>query len=165
MRIVEERHNKELWLLWKLGNLTALDSDWVKSIGLAWLFKEDGKWKLLPRVTGNTSLFYNSIFFIRYTICPMILVQALIAFLLYSYAGAYVTGYKFLIPFAVPPGLFFAFRWSSATDKKALFQTGIGWKLNGRLGLLFRFQSDKTSAAGVTGPNFGQATGFNYGPH
>lgn len=132
MRIQEDRHPNEPWLLWKIGNWTAIDSDWVKSVGVAWLFKEDGKWVFLPRVTGEQSLFYNAIFFLR---------------------------------LALPLGIFASFRWSSATDKKALLQTGAGWKLNGRLAILFRIQSDSSSAQGTTGPNLGQATGFNYGTH
>lgn len=115
-----------------LGNLTAIDSDWVKSFGIAWMFQENGKWKFFPRITGNTSLFYNAVFFLR---------------------------------LSLPLGVFVGVRWSQRTDKKALFQTGFGWKLNGRLAVLFRFQSDVSSAAGVTGPNVRQATGFEYGTH
>lgn len=43
------------------------------------------------------------------------------------------------------------------------FQCGIGWKGNGRLGLLFRFLHDESSAAGMDGPNKGQTTGMNDG--
>lgn len=132
MKIIEERHEGEPWVLWKIGNLTALDQDAMKSVGAAWGFKEGGKWSFVPRKVGNVSLYYNSILFIR---------------------------------FCWPLGVFFAVRWSGATDKKALFQTGFGWKLNGRLAVLFRVQSDKTSAAGVTGPNVGQATGWEFGTH
>ena len=132
MRIQEERHANEFWLMYWIGNITAIDSDLVKSIGIAWLFKENGKWAFTPRITGNTSLFYNAVFFVR---------------------------------LSLPLGIFASFRWSDSTIKKALFQTGIGWKLNGRLAILFRVQSDKTSAAGVTGPNLGQSGGFEYGTH
>lgn len=132
MKIQEERHTGESWLLWKLGNWTAIDSDWIKSFGVAWLFKENDRWVFKPRITGNKSLFYNAVFFLR---------------------------------LSLPLGIFVGFRWSASTTKKALFQTGIGWKLNGRFAILFRVQSDETSAAGVTGPNTGQATGFNYGTH
>lgn len=130
-RIVEDRHAGEPWLLWKLGNWTSIDDSFVLSIGLAWLFTEKGVWRLLPRITGNTSLFYNAVFFIRITTI----------------------------------GLFLSVRWGSSLDKKSLFQCGIGWKLNGRFGLTLRIQSDKTSAEGVTGPNLGQAQGFEYGTH
>lgn len=132
MKIGEDRHEGEPEWLWKVGNATAIDSDSVKSVGLAWLFQEGSRWRFAPRITGNTSLFYNAVFFVR---------------------------------LAWPFGLFWSIRWSPRSDCKALFQTGIGWKLNGRLALLFRIQSDKTSAAGVTGPNLGQATGFEYGTH
>lgn len=132
MRSYESRHPGESWLLWKLGNLTAIDSDWVKSIGIAWIFKEGGRWVFSPRITGEQSLFFNAVFFLR---------------------------------LSLPFGVFFAIRWAASSVKKSLFQTGIGWALNGRLKLLLRVQSDATSAAGVTGPNYGQATGFDYGTH
>ena len=132
MRIQEERHENEFWLLWKLGNLTAIDSERINSKGIAWLFKENGKWVFKPREVGNQSLFYNAIFFIR---------------------------------FCWPLGLFLSLRWSPSETAKALFQTGLGWKLNGRFAILFRIQSDETSAAGVTGPNTGQARGFEFGTH
>lgn len=132
MRIIEQQHPGEPHWLYMLGNLTAIDGDWVSSIGIAWMFKEDGKWCFMPRITGEKSLFFNAVFFLRVSI---------------------------------PFGIFASFRWSSSTTNKALFQTGIGWKLNGRLGLLLRIQSDETSAAGSTGPNYDQSTGFEYGTH
>ena len=132
VKITESRHPGEpFWLYW-LGNATAIDDKYVKSIGIAWLFKEGGKWVFMPRVTGQQSLFFNAVFFLR---------------------------------FSLPFGVFFSFRWSASSVKKALLQTGIGWKLNGRLAVLFRVQSDETSAAGVTGANYGQAQGFDYGTH
>ena len=132
MKITESQHpNEPFWLYW-LGNATAIDDKYIKSIGIAWLFKENGRWSFKPRITGQQSLFFNAVFFLR---------------------------------LSLPLGIFASVRWSPATDKKSLLQTGFGWKLNGRLGILMRIQSDKTSAAGVTGPNLGQATGFNYGPH
>jgi len=132
MKILEAQHPGEpFWLYW-LGNATAIDDTYVKSVGIAWLFKEGGKWKFIPRITGQQSLFFNAVFFLR---------------------------------FSLPFGVFFSFRWSSATDKKSLLQTGFGWKLNGRLAVLLRIQSDISSAKGVTGPNVNQAVGFYYGPH
>ena len=38
----------------------------IKTIGVAWLFKEQGKWNLIPRITSNDAQFYNAQFFIRY---------------------------------------------------------------------------------------------------
>lgn len=115
-----------------IGNLTAIDSNYVRSIGFAWLFKDAGVWCFVPKITGSTSLFYNAVFFVR---------------------------------FSLPLGLFWSIRWSASSTAKALWQAGIGWKLNGRLAILFRFQSDASSAAGVTGANTGQAQGFDYGTH
>lgn len=131
-RIQEERHPGEPWLMYVIGNLTAIDSDWVRSIGIAWVFQENGKWIFKPRITGQQSLFYNAALFVR---------------------------------LSLPSGIFASVRWSSSTTSKALLQTGIGWKLNGRLAVLLRIQSDASSAAGVTGPNLGQAGGFEYGTH
>lgn len=160
--IIEEQHPGESTLLWKLGNMTAVDSDNVMSFGLAWIFKEDGKWNFVPRITGNVSLFYNALLFIRLTTTPMLaIIQTIIALLLSGIMS--VSIWWMLSPLLL--GLFWSVRWGSSIDKKSLFQTGFGWKLNGRLGLLFRIQSDKTSAEGVTGPNYGQAQGFEYGTH
>jgi hypothetical protein len=131
MRIVEEQHPSESAWLWKLGNLTAIDSDMVKSIGFAWLFKEGGRWVFRPRVTGNVALFYNAVFFLR--LCW-------------------------------PFGVFWMVRWAASGDKQ-FAQGGGGYKLNGRLTITLRIQNDASAAAGVTGPNVGQATGFNYGTH
>lgn len=130
MKIVEERHTNEPWLMWKLGNLLTVEA--VKSFGVVWGFKRNEKWCWIPERVGGQSLFYNGILFFR--LCW-------------------------------PLGLFASVRWSSASDKKALLQTGFGFKLNGRFAILLRIQSDKTSAAGVTGPNFGQSCGYDYGCH
>lgn len=55
-------------------------------------------------------------------------------------------------------------RWAGKSKlAKEYLQLGIGWKLNGRFGVLCRVQSDANAAAGVSGPNHGQAKGFNYG--
>jgi hypothetical protein len=105
-----------------------LDTDSIKSIGIAWIFKEKDKWNFLPRITDKISLFYNAQFFIR---------------------------------LALPFGIFFGMR----LGPTYLFQTGIGWKLNGRIAILFRVQTDASAAAGVGGPNYGQSSGYDYGTH
>jgi hypothetical protein len=62
--------------------------------------------------------------------------------------------FRFCFPFWVGLGI----RWAGKDEtKREYFQFGIGWRLNGKPGLLFRFQSDAASAAGTTGPNYGQA--------
>lgn len=109
-----------------------LDTESIESIGIAWLFKENDRWCFMPRITGEVSLFYNAVFFLR---------------------------------LSVPFGAFASLRWSASSTARALLQLGAGWKLNGRISLLLRIQSDATSAAGASGPNYGQATGFNYGTH
>ena len=64
-----------------------------------------------------------------------------------------------------PFGVFVMLRWGGKNASPAFLQAGIGWKLNGRFGLLLRLQSDASAAAGVTGPNLGQAVGFARGTH
>jgi len=68
--------------------------------------------------------------------------------------------FRFMFPFWVGIGI----RWAGKDPtKKEYLQTGLGWKLNGRLGALFRVQSDTTAARGVQGPNYDQSTGWVYG--
>jgi hypothetical protein len=43
------------------------------------------------------------------------------------------------------------------------FQMGVGWKLNGRFGLILRWQTDTSAAAGTHGPNVGQASAWSRG--
>lgn len=47
--------------------------------------------------------------------------------------------------------------------KSARLQLGFGWKLNGRFGLILRWQSDASAAKGTHGPNLGQAAGWERG--
>jgi hypothetical protein len=63
-----------------------------------------------------------------------------------------------------PFGYFLHVRWCGGC-RRAFLQAGFGWKLNGRLALLFRVQSDASAAAGTTGQNHGQATGWLEGDH
>lgn len=129
----------------------------IRSIAVAVGVKEGGEWCWWPRWQGNKSLFYNAVFFIR---------------------------------LSLPLGIFWSVRWSESDSAKALLQSSFGWKLNGRitfgvawalgiplayffgwswwylLGLFaYRIQSDASSAKGTSGPNLGQATGFNPGTH
>lgn len=104
-----------------------IDDTSIHTIGIAWIFRESGRWNLIPRITGPHQ-YYNAQFFLR-------------------------VGF----PFA----LFFSTRLSN----HALFQCGLGWKQNGRIAIHFRFQSDASAAAGYTSPNYGQATGWDYGEH
>lgn len=154
-RSVEDRHPGESWLLFWLGNATALPDEWIRSVAVAWIFKEGGKWNLIPRFCSTASLFYNAQFFVR---------------------------------LAFPLGMFIGLRLGTTY----LFQCSIGWKLIGRLNLnpigvllipalwylfnfwswwllaslvLYRIQTDASAAAGVTGPNYGQATGYDFGTH
>lgn len=59
-----------------------------------------------------------------------------------------------------PPGLYVHLR----LERTHRTQVGAGWKTNGRFGLTFRpWQSDAGAAAGVHGPNYGQATSWQRG--
>ena len=148
MRVIEGNAD-DLLNQWPL----LLDTDSIESIGVAWLFKEEGAWKFMPRITGDVSLFYNAVIFVRYSTVPAVFFAQVLLTL--------ATGWWWLMLF----GAFASVRWSASSTAKALLQVGVGWKLNGRIALLLRIQSDATSAAGSSGPNYGQATGFNYGTH
>lgn len=41
-----------------------LDDAIIKTVGIAWLFKENDRWVVIPKFTGPAQ-FYNAIFFIR----------------------------------------------------------------------------------------------------
>lgn len=69
----------------------------------------------------------------------------------------------FFLRLALPFWLGLGVRWRGTGQGRECFQFGIGWKRNGQLGLNIRVQSDGSAAAGTTGPNFGQATGWNEG--
>lgn len=127
-RSVEQQHPGESWLIHWLGNATAIPTEWIASVAIAWIFKDADRWSFIPRFCGELSLFWNAQFFLR---------------------------------ISFPFGGFFGMRLGPVY----LFQTGFGWKLNGRFGILFRIQTDASAAAGVTGPNYGQATGYNFGTH
>lgn len=144
MRILEERHPGESWLLWQLGNLTTLPVEWVRSVGVGLGYTLNGKWSTRPRVVaydgrlykylGLDALFYNSVLFVR---------------------------------LVWPLGVFVQVRWSGSTGKRAYVQLGIGWKLNARFGALFRIQSDGSAAIGawsrVPGENASEP-GWEWGP-
>lgn len=68
---------------------------------------------------------------------------------------------QFFLRLSWPLGVFFGMR----LGPTYLFQCGIGWKLNGRLALLFRVQTDASAAAGTSGPNYGQSPGYEFGTH
>lgn len=108
-----------------------LDEDSIRTVAVAWLFKENGAWVFKSRKCGDESLFYNAVFFMR---------------------------------LSLPFDIFWSIRWAE-NWRRSFLQTGIGWKGNGRFAILFRIQSNQSATEGVTGENFGQATGFNYGTH
>lgn len=57
------------------------------------------------------------------------------------------------------PGIFLHLKWR----RSSRFQAGFGWKLNGRFGLILRYQTDASAARGVSGPNVGQAGAWDRG--
>lgn len=64
----EDRHTNESWLMWKLGNALVVPREWVKSIGIVWGFKENDKWCFKPRITGQDSLYFNGVIFLRFSL-------------------------------------------------------------------------------------------------
>ena len=128
-----EYNSKYPWVNYLL-NLFPLcyPEEYMHSFGVAWGFKEQGKWSWMPRIVPNDVQFYNSIFMFRVNWLP---------------------------------GIFVHIRWSEKQDTKSLLQFGIGWKLLGRIALIFRVQSDVSSEHGYNSPNLGQSKGFEYGPH
>ena len=42
-----------------------LDDSSIKTMGIAWLFRDNNIWNLMPRITGNDAQYYNAMFFIR----------------------------------------------------------------------------------------------------
>lgn len=76
---------------------------------------------------------------------------------LFYNAGFY---FRLMLPFYVGVGL----RWrDGGPGKRSFLQAYAGWKLNGSFSIVLRIQSDASAAAGTTGANFGQATGWNDG--
>lgn len=69
--------------------------------------------------------------------------------------------FRFSLPFLICLKI----RWSGSTTKKAFMDIIIGWKHNGELATTFRIQSDESSAAGTSGPNVNQHTGWKCGTH
>lgn len=179
MKIIENNKDFPAWLS-ALCNWLAIDSDLMHSIGSAFRFQVNGVWTWVPRITGNEALFYNAVLFIRIAF-PFHWVGAFavwwLSYLLLSEFWDWLLALQVLADYAeyiwyllflkvVPFGLFWGIRWSDNPERKRQFhQGGVGWKLNGRPGFLFRFSSDKAAAKGTTGPNYGQAQGFEYGTH
>ena len=68
---------------------------------------------------------------------------------------------RLMLPFFVGIGI----RWAASDPSKREFaHIALGWKLNGELTAEMRIQSDESSSAGATAPNYGQAWGWNGGP-
>lgn len=67
--------------------------------------------------------------------------------------------FRVCLPFWIGLGV----RWRGTGVGKEYWQGGLGWKTNGQFGANFRIQSDESAAAGTTGPNYGQAVGWNEG--
>ena len=67
---------------------------------------------------------------------------------------------RLLLPFFIGFGI----RWAGKDPSAREFlHFAFGWKLNGEFAIEFRIQSDESSAAGATSPNYGQAFGWNKG--
>jgi hypothetical protein len=142
MRLLEERHPGENWLLWKIGNWTTINVERVRSWAWAWGNEYNGKfqrwgftWRTADGCTyAPEALFFNAAWFARYV---------------------------------YPFGVFVQIRWSGRSDRKAYLHIGIGYKLNGRFGFLLRVQSDDSSTdgawSGVANENV-STRGWQFGP-
>lgn len=105
------------------------------SVCLGYKKKSDGKWggNVAFGKDKTMSLFYNGMFYVRV-----------------------------MLPFFV--GL--QIRWAGKDiNAQEYLQTYLGIKLNGEWAVIprFRIQSDVSAGNGTTGPNYGQATGWNEG--
>ena len=68
---------------------------------------------------------------------------------------------RLMLPFFVGIGI----RWAGSNPAAREFMhAAVGWKLNGELTAELRVQSDESSSAGATSPNYGQAWGWQEGP-
>ena len=146
-----------------------LDDSKIKTIGIAWIFRENNHWNVTPRITGNAQ-YYNAMFFVRTNLSAVLLgiFMYLIAPILSWYLWALVFFTLILATALVgfPFALFFMIRWS-ATGRRQFIQTGIGWKQTGRFAIHRRIQSDASSAIGYHAglPNTDHAVAWNYGKH
>ena len=49
-----------------------LDDSEIKTIGIAWIFRENNHWNVTPRITGDAQ-YYNAMFFIRTNLSAVLL--------------------------------------------------------------------------------------------
>ena len=146
-----------------------LDDSKIKTIGIAWLFKEQGKWNFTPRITGDAQ-YYNAVFFVRSNfsaVCLAFFMYLIVPILSwYLWALVFFTLILATALVGFPFALFFMLRWAD-TGRRQFIQTGIGWKQTGRFAIHRRIQSDASSAIGYHAdlPNTDHVTGFDYGKH
>ena len=147
-----------------------LDDSKIKTTGLAWLFRENNHWNLIPRITNDDAQYYNAGFFVRSNLSSIgiiILTYLLAQFLHWYFWSSILVGLIFASSLVGSPfALFFMIRWS-ATGRRQFIQTGIGWKQTGRFAIHRRVQSDASSAEGYHAglPNTDHAVAWNYGKH
>ena len=62
--------NLEVFGKWYDGILNlfpfCLDDTWIKTVGIAWLFQDQGVWKFMPRIVPNAWQYANACIFIRF---------------------------------------------------------------------------------------------------
>lgn len=140
-----------------------IDQDSIHTVAVAWLFKESGRWVFRPRLCGDDSLFYNAVFFLRLSLPFGIFWSVrwaenwrrsfLQASLGWKGNGRLTMGILWLLTLPIAYLWYLWYGWSN-------------WLLLALLGLFaIRLQSDTSAAAGVSGPNLGQSTGFFFGTH
>lgn len=144
MRLLERKHKNEPTWLWKLGNWTTVPLEWVRTV--AWvsgfnLFPDEWTWEPVTTLFQPDPKTGH--------VPPLFWNGALFLRLVW------------------PLGIFVQIRWSGSTTKKSHAQFGLGWKVNGRFGLIARIRSDVDATqgawSGIAGEN-DSTPGWNWGP-
>ena len=62
--------NLEVFGKWYDGILNSfpfcLDDTWIKTVGIAWLFQDQGVWKFMPRIVPSAWQYANACIFVRF---------------------------------------------------------------------------------------------------
>lgn len=151
-----EHHNGNNWLDKLLNGFPMLlDTEHVHTLFAFAFCRASGRWTFMYGDLGG-SLFMNGTLFVRYIVTPLTSLVCAVAAFLVVFVGPW---WMLLLTY----GLFVHISWRQ-TGNRRYWQGGWGHKLNGRIAILFRIpQNDAKAAAGVNGPNYGQASGWDCG--
>jgi len=170
------------WLT-RLGNWTCIPTEWIQRLIFIQLFyKVDDRWRL-GRIGFLTSddddaMYRNGVIFVRLMVLrlPHFLwlqpllgllnfgLVALVAAIVNWFFGIHLEAPNWILLWPFSCGLFML-RWAGKDpEAREYFQCSqLGWKMNGRLGLVYRFLSDESAAAGTKARNYRQAVGWEDG--